>query len=149
MSSLRFLFSVLVAVFAGIAAAHEPASKPRMPLVQEEVDMRRKAREDAQGETGMAVAPLAYPDTWFAQPRKLKIEDASLMMCGQMFATLARKEVLMSGRVVKKKITVTTSSVSSGEAFESFRRAIEAQGVVIVPIGTHILVLVDSADASK
>jgi len=106
------------------------------------VNMRKAA-------SGIVVAPLAYPDSWFAEPPELKIENISLLLCGQTFATLARKEVMISGRVVKKKISVTTGSVSSEKALDAFRRALESRGITIVSVGTRILAPVDTADASK
>jgi type II secretory pathway component GspD/PulD (secretin) len=149
MLTARPLIGFLVAVCASVAVAQESAPKSRLQQVQEEYEARRKMRENAQGDSGLAVAPLAHPDSWFAEPRELKLEDTSLVLCGQTFATLARKEVMISGRVVKKKITVSTGSVSSEKALEAFRSAIEAQGIAIVPVGAHVLVLVDAADASK
>jgi hypothetical protein len=111
--------------------------------------MRRKAREDAQGGSGLVVAPIAYPDIWFAQPRELKLDGVSLVLCGQTFATLVRKEVMISGRIAKKKITVSIGSVSSEKALDAFRRAIESQGIAIVPVGSRVLALVDATELPK
>lgn len=149
MLSYRRLIFVVLAVCASVAAAQESDPKRSLQQIQEELAARRTMRENAQGDSGLAVAPLAQPDSWFAEPRELKLEDTSLVLCGQTFATLARKEVMISGRVVKKKITVSTGRVSGEKALEAFRNAIEAQGIAIVPVGAHVLVLVDAADASK
>ncbi|MEO6246188.1 MAG: hypothetical protein ABIQ12_12210 [Opitutaceae bacterium] len=145
----QILFSALAVMSAALNKAEEPASKSRLQQVQEEVQQRRKMLENAQGESGMVVAPLAYPESWFAEPRDLKIENTSLVLCGQAFATLARKEVMISGRVVKRKITLITDSVSSERRLEAFRRALESQGIAIVHLGPRILALVDAADAPK
>jgi hypothetical protein len=149
MLSFRLQVLFALAVCGSVAAAQESAPKRSLQQIQEELAARRTMRESAQGDSGLAIAPIAHPDSWFAEPRELKLEGTSLILCGQTFATLARKEVLISGRVVKRKITVSTGSVSSEKALKAFGSAIEAQGIAIVPVGAHVLVLVDAADASK
>lgn len=146
MSPRRILRFGLLAIIAICASAQDAAPKSRLQRVQEEVEMRRMARDDAQGESGLVVAPLAYPDSWFAQPREWKVDGASLILCGQTFATLARKEVMISGRIAKRKITVSIGSVSSEKALDAFRSAIESQGIAIVPVSSRVLALVDATE---
>ena len=148
MFSRSVLISTILVAGVTVAFAQESTSKT-LQQVQEQLEARRKLREDAQGNRGIVFTPIANPDGWFKEPRELKLDGVSLISCGETFATLARKEVMISGRVAKKMITVSTGSVSSDEAFKAFCRAIEGQKIGIIPVGDRILVLVDSADAPK
>ena len=114
-----------------------PRSEPNTWMEQVQTDVWCDSGEPMHGDRGIVVAP----DNWYAQPRELKVEN-SLMYCAQTFATLARKEIMISGQVVRKKITVRTEIVSSENALQALRRAIEAQGISIIPIENGILALV-------
>lgn len=116
-------------------------SEPNTWMEQVQTDVWSDSGEPMPGDRGIVVAPLACPDNWYAQSRELKVEN-SLMYCAQTFATLSRKEIMISGHVVRKKITVTTERVSSENALKALRCAIEAQGVTIIPIEDGILALV-------
>ena len=123
-----------------------PRTEPNTWMEQVQTDVWCDAGDPMLGERGIVVAPLTCPENWYAQPRELKIEN-SLMYCAQTFATLARKEIMISGQVVRKKITITTEKLSSENALQALRRAIEAQGIAIVPIEGGILALVSGVKA--
>ena len=123
-----------------------PRSEPNTWMEQVQTDVWCDAGDPMQGERGIVVAPLTCPENWYAQPRELKIEN-SVMYCAQTFATLARKEIMISGQVVRKKITITTEKLSSENALQALRRAIEAEGIAIVPIEGGVLALVSGIKA--
>jgi hypothetical protein len=118
-------------------------SEPNTWMEQVQTDVWNDSGEPTPGERGIVVAPLTCPEAWYNQSRELRIEN-SLMYCAQTFATLSRKEVMISGQVVRKKITITTDTMSSENALKSLRSAIEAQGIAVIPINERILALVSA-----
>jgi hypothetical protein len=140
---------IIVVVVGGLAAVGLAQDPPRQQGVFEEVARRQKLREELARQRGVVVAPTMHPDSWFAEPRDFSFGGYPLELCGPMLATLARKEVMISGAVAKKKITVSVGRVTAEKALEAFRIAIADQGIAIVPVGPRILALVDAADAPR
>jgi hypothetical protein len=129
--------------------AGEEAEALKLKRIGEEMAMRRKQREDARANHGVAFTPVKEADSWFKESMDLQVEDQTIGACCQTFATLARKEVLASSRVVKKRISIAAGRVDGETALIAFRRAMEAQGVAIVPVGDTILVLVEAGDIAN
>ncbi len=138
--------TVLIALALG-APAQEPSPDQRLRQIADEVARRRQIREAAHGERGIVFAPFPHPDAWYRTPRELKISASPLVTCGEMFATLAKREVMISGRVAQKKITLATGLIDGAQAFEVFSAVLEREGIAIVPIGARILALVEKSDA--
>jgi hypothetical protein len=129
--------------------AAEDAETLKLKRIEEEVAKRRKLRESALENRGVAFTPVLVLESWFSEEMDFRIEDQAIGTCCQTFATLARKEVLASSGVVKKRISIAAGRVDGETALRALREAIEAQGVRIVPIGDRILVLVDAADVAN
>jgi len=140
--------ALLSCFLSATSFSQDISSDARLRAVEEEVMKRRKLLEAAQGERGIVFAPLKHQESWFSIPREVKVEDSPLVTCGQLFASLTRCEVMVSGRVAQKRISVSTEPMVSDRAAEIFRRAIESQGVVVLSIGTRILALVDKSDVA-
>ena len=130
-------------LLASIASADALTEAEKLKRIEEEVAKRREAREKFVEGRGIVYQPVIVPESWSTR-RELRIADAPLGLCGQTFAMLTQKEVLISKRVVDRKISVSLSSASSEEAAVAFRSAIEDQGVAIVDVGGDALALVDA-----
>ena len=56
---------------------------------------------------------------------------------------------MVSGRVMKKVITLNLEPVTREEAQAAFRKALAKHGVAIVPVGARTLALVAAEDVAK
>eukprot|EP01035_Chromulina_nebulosa_P005811 gene5811-7871_t len=149
MNFLRISIAALMLAMAGGLVAQDATEKARMERIREEVARRRKLLETAHGERGIVFAPYRYEDKWYAEAHDLVIEDMALVTAGQMVATYARKEVMISGRVIQKKITVQAPKVTGDAGWAKLRAALEAQGLVLVPVGSKSLALIEATEAGK
>ncbi len=145
--SIRVAFSFCL--LASIAVGAGLTEAERLKRIEEEVAKRREARVKAVEGRGVVYQPLSLPENWSTGERELKISDAPLGLCGQTFAILTRKEVLISRRVVDRKISVSLSNATREEAAEAFRRALAAQGVAMVVAGTDTVALVDASEVAN
>jgi hypothetical protein len=148
MHSLKFV-GLLFAFSAAAALAQDAAPSNELDQVKAAVEMRRKMREDAMGGAGFVAEPLTQPDSWYTTPRELKIENRTVLSVAGTIATLARKEVFISGRVTKRMLTVDAGVVTSDKAFEKVQEALQGQGIAVVPVGNGILFLTDLSDVKK
>lgn len=142
---LVFLATVAICLPVVYASDDDAALK----RIQEEVASRRKLRQQALDARGIVFAPTEASAEWLREKRELKIEEIPLGFCGQTFATLTQKEVMVSGRVMKKEITLNLEPVTGEEAQAAFRKALAKHGVAIVPVGAHTLALVAAEDVAK
>ena len=81
--------------------------------------------------------------------RDFLLGTAAAPLCGQTLATLTQKEVMISQRVVDRKISMSLNSGTREEATAAFRRAIEALGVRIIAVAGDTIILVDASDVAK
>ena len=149
MNFARLLLVTGMLALAGGVVAQDAAEKARLERIRDEVAKRRKLLETAHGERGIVFAPYRYDDKWYAEAHDLVIEDAALVTAGQTIATYARKEVMISGRVVQKKITVHAPKVTGEVGLAKLRAALEGQGLALVPVETKSLALIEAAEAGK
>ena len=149
MKTFRISAAAILLAIPLLISAQQSDDATRLRRVEEEVAKRRKLLEGAIGERGIVFAPYKYDETWYAGVRELVIDDSALATCGQLFANYARKEVMVSGRVIQKKITVRASKVRGHEGLALIRSALEAQGIAIVPVGSRSLALIDAAEVTK
>ena len=136
----------ILCVFSMRAAEVSEAS--RLDRIKEELAMRVRIRQKAFGARGAVFAPSEYSESWFATKRELKIDREEIGFCGQTLATLARQEVMVSGRIAKKEISLHIESAASDEALAAFRKALVEHGIAVVPVGAS-LALVDASEVSK
>ena len=149
MNLLRLSAAAILLAIPLLISAQQSDDAARMRRVEEEVAKRRKLFEGAIGERGMVFTPYKYDEIWYAEVRELVIDDRAIATCGQLFATYARKEVMVSGRVIQKRITVPASKVRGDEGSALIRSALEAQGIAIVSVGSRSLALIDAAEVTK
>ncbi|MCM2273510.1 MAG: hypothetical protein NDI75_01750 [Candidatus Didemnitutus sp.] len=143
------LFVFLATVVLCLPVVQASDDDAALKRIQEEVASRRKLRQQALDARGIVFAPAEVSDEWLREKRELKIDEVSLGLCGQTFATLIQKEVMVSARVVKKEITLNLGPVTGEEAQAAFRKALVKHGVAIVPVGAHALALVAAEDLAK
>jgi len=143
-----FAAMLSVRVFAAGDAPQGESEALKQKRIEEAVATRRMMHEYALEHSGRAFSPTPQSDSWFKEALDLTLVDEPIGTCAQTFATLARKEVFVSSRVMKKKLSIAASRTNGEKALEIFRTAIEAQGVAIVPIGKSILVLVDASEVA-
>ena len=141
---------VILAIFmtVSVTSAADLSEAEKLKRIEEEVAKRREAREKAVEGRGVVYQPVSIPDSWATGRREITIKDASLSLCGQTFAMLVQKEVMISRRVADRKISISLDSASREEAAAAFERAVEAEGVAVVRVGADILVLVARADVA-
>ncbi|PTY07073.1 hypothetical protein DB347_09540 [Opitutaceae bacterium EW11] len=114
--------------------------------VQREVRNRRALREEAMGAAGVARMPLREDPSWYQGPRSFKVESEMIASASQLFATLTKKEVLVSGAVAKRRVTVVLPTATVDQAVSVFTEAFAGQHVKVVAVGDHLLVLADQAE---
>jgi hypothetical protein len=149
MKALRVSATALILAIPLSILAQNSDDAGRLRRVEEEVAKRRRLLEAAIGERGIVFAPYKYDDAWYATARDLVVADAALATCGQLFANYARKEVMVSGRVIQRKITLRAAKVRGVEGLALLRSALEAKGIAILPVGSRSLALIDAAEAAR
>ena len=148
---IRIPLIVAIAILSGLLVrAAEESDTSRLDRIKEELAYRVKVRQKALGVRGGVVfAPHEYSDSWLAVKRELEIDGVPIGFCGQTLATIARKEVMVSGRIVEKEIRLYLDSATSEEAFVAFRKALKDQGIAVVPVGAQTLALVDASEVKE
>jgi len=147
---MRILVLAVITVLSvyPVQAAEESATN-RLDRIKEDIADRRKIRQRAYGARGTVFAPEEFPEGWLKQKRELEIDEEALGFCGQILATLTQKEVMVSGRIAKKEISLYLESATGEEALAAFRKLLEEHGIVIVPVGVHTLALVHASEVLK
>jgi hypothetical protein len=138
-------FILLLTSTAGAAGLSD---SEKLDRIKEQIEERRKIRAHALAAAGRAFSPIPNADSWFKEEMDLTIKNEAIGLCAQTFATLAKKEVFVSIRVMKREISISAGRVDGEKALAAFRNAIEAQGIQIVPVGTTILVLVEPIEGT-
>lgn len=144
---IRLVFSIFL--LASIACAAEISEADKLKGIEEEVAKRKKMRGYVLENTGRVFSPISNADSWFKEEIDLTIKDEAIGVCAQTFATLAKKEVFVSNRVMKRRLSIAAGRVDGDKALAAFREAIDAQGIAIVPVGTSILVLVEATELTN
>lgn len=123
--------------------AQNSSPKSALERVEEEVAERRRMRDGvlATGFFGGVFQP-AQSDA--SERVTFEIKARPVVDCGQPYATLIGKEVMISGRVSAIKISVVAQKLSRAEAAAKMTDSFEAAGIDIIPVGNSIVVLVDA-----
>jgi hypothetical protein len=145
------LFVHLLCLYCGTAATlWTQTNNPKSALerVEEEVAKRRRTRDGALS-TGLfgGVFQPALSDA--SERVTFEIKARPLLDCGQPYATLTGKEVMISGRVAAITISVAAQKLSRSEAAARMTASFEAAGIAIVPVGSSVLALVDAKALPK
>jgi hypothetical protein len=126
-----------------ILFAQNSNPKSALERVEEEVGKRRRMRDGALS-TGLFGGVFQPAPNGASESVTFEINARPLLDCGQPYATLTGKEVMISGRVTANTISVSAQKLSRSEAVARMTASFEAAGIAIVPVGSSILVLVDA-----
>ena len=148
--NMRVPVIVVLTILSGFPVhAAEESETSRLDRIKEELATRVRVRQKALGAQGVVFAPHEYSDSWLSTKRELKIDKEAIGFCGQTLATFARKEVMVSGRIAKKEISLYIESATGEEALAAFRKELDDHGIAVVSVGAHTLALVDAAEVLK
>jgi len=112
-----------------------------LDTVRSEVQRRRALRETANEASGVARMPLEVNTAGLV---KMGIKDVPISGVAQLLATASQKEVLVSGHVAKRRISVPEGTRSSAELVAAIQLEVAKHNVKIVSVSPDTLVLVDA-----
>ena len=127
-----------------VASLSAESDADKLERIKGEVRQRRELREQAAGNAGAAYFPIGVSASWFAGPVTLDFEGDAIRSSGQLFATLTKKEVLISAAVAKRSFSLVAEAQTAREAERKLRAAYEQAGIKIIEVGDSILVLADA-----
>jgi hypothetical protein len=116
--------------------------------VRREIAQRRADVEDAIARVGAAFVPMRSADE-AERSTHLWIPNWALALAGQHFATDLRKEVFVSSRAAKIRISILTKATTAEEMLHAWRTAFAEAGIVEIPVGPKLVVLVHKDELTE
>ena len=132
--NILLLVALWAALHVGVAEEPKDSSERRLDDIQSELKTRRERREDALMSAGVVCVPEFRPTEWYDMKHEIVLENTLVTVCAQLYATLAKKEVMVSGKVAKQRVNIPIQNLGVNEAIVVIRRALADAGVTIYQV---------------